>query len=107
MKVSAMKAGSPKPPNYYCAEIDFTEYVILDVSRTKITGKKRDFSCNVCSPIKTTIDHIERLALDTTNWKGEDIFRIYPFGSRCFASQKFYDFCMKHNFSNLSLVAVE
>ncbi len=63
----------------------------------EVIGEK----CPLCNPINRTIDFIQSLVLDLTNYKGLDIFKIYELGDAVFVSQQFVDFCDQYSLSNL------
>lgn len=104
-KVANIKNNSPKPPDYFCAEIDFTMNVWVDVDKSDVLGQEYDWSCALCNPWGTTIYRINKLVLDTSEWKGEDIFKVFLLGT--VVSQRFYDLVQKGGFTNFNLVPVE
>lgn len=105
VKVGRLKEKSPKPPRYFCAIIDYTTSVKIDLSKTVIGGQKCDWSCELCNPWGITVDHITQLALDTTNWNGDDIFRVYSLG--VVVSQRFYNLIKENGYTNFNLGSIE
>lgn len=103
-KVAHKKENSLLPPKYYCADINYTLNVRIDVEKSEIIGQKYDWSCELCNPWGTTIDRIIKISLDTSSWKGEDVFKVYSVG--VVVSQKFYNFVQKHGFTNFNLVPI-
>ena len=104
VKVSRMRKNSPKPPRYFIATIPFTKNVTIDVDKTIVVGKDRDWKCELCSPFGKVRDHFEKLTLNTTNWSGEDIFEVYNLG--IVASQRFKDFVEENNFTNFEFIKI-
>jgi len=104
-KVAHMKASSPKPPQYFATEINYTLNVRVDVENSIAIGQRDDRLCALCNPFGITRDQIVKISLNTTMWKGEDIFKVYSLG--VVVSQKFYDIVQKYNFSNFNLVSVD
>lgn len=104
-EVRAPRKNSPQPPNYYCAKIDYSTSIKVDFDKSQIYGRKYDWSCELCNPLGATTDRIDRLVLDTTQWCGEDILRVYGHG--LVFSQRFYDFVRQNNFTNFNLVPVD
>ena len=100
-----MRKSSPTPLKYFSAEVDYILNVRVDVKNTVVFGQKYDWSCELCNPWGTTRDKTVKLALDTSNWKGEDVFKVFSLG--VVVSQKFYNLAQKHNFTNFNLVSVD
>ena len=92
------------PPDYYVAMIDFTTNVSIDVQKSNIVGQKYGWSCPICNPLGTTVDSVNRLVLNTDEWNGTDVFRVYGIG--VVTSQKFADFIISNRLSNFNLVPV-
>jgi rubrerythrin len=105
VKVARMKVNSPNPPKYFCAEVDYTRNVRVDVKKSKIKGQKTDWKCPLCNPWGSTRDKILKLVLNTSDWQGEDIFKVYSF--RVVVSQRFYDVIQRYDFTNFNMVPVE
>ena len=106
VKISRITKNSPVAPKYFSAEIDYTTNIRLDVAKSVIIGQKGDWSCELCNPYGTTCDKIMKLSLNVSEWKGEDIFKVYSLPGRVFVSERFYDFVKKHNFTNFNLVPI-
>lgn len=104
VKVARMKENNPTPPKYYCAEIEFTQNVKVDIDNTVIIGQKCGWLCDVCNPTGKTNDKIAKLSLDTTKWNGEDVFKVYSLG--VVVSQRFFDFIHEHGFTNFNLTPI-
>ena len=94
-------------PQYYCAEVGWSTNVKVDLNRTLITGQRNEWACALCNPWGGTTDHIHRLVLDTSEWNGVDVFKIYPFSGKVFVSERFYEFVQMNGFTNFNLVDVE
>lgn len=92
------------PPDYYIATIDFTTNVSIDVQKSIIIGQKYGWSCQTCNPLGTTVDSVKRLVLNTDEWNGADVFRVYGIG--VVTSQNFADFIINNRLSNFNLVPV-
>ena len=107
VKVSRMTKRSTKPPKYFSAEIGFAANVRLDIAKSKIVGQKHDGSCELCDPWGKTRDKIVKLALNASEWKGEDVFKVFSLSARIIVSQRFHDFVERHCFTNFNLVPVE
>lgn len=105
VKVAHMTKNSSKPPSYFCAEIDYAMCVRVDPDKSTIIGQKTDWCCELCNPWGSTVDHIEKLVLDTVHWDGTDIFRVYSLG--VVVSQRFLDVVLKNNMTNFNLVSVD
>lgn len=106
VKVSPMGKKSPPPPNYYLADVGFSQTVTIDTKNTIIYGSERDWSCPFCNPLGRTCNVIEHLALNTDEWDGTDIFKLYH-PSNFVCSQRFCDFINNNGFTNFNLVPVE
>lgn len=106
VKVAHKTKNSADPPMYFRAQIDYTQSVRVDAGKTRIHGQESGWSCELCNPWGCTVDHIETLVLDTTNWDGIDIFRVYAIG-RVVVSQRFHDAIQKYGLTNFNLVTVE
>lgn len=104
-EVRAPRKTSPTPPDYYCAKVDFSNDVKVDYQKSLIHGRKYEWSCDLCNPLGSTADRIDRLVLDTTSWRGEDVLNIYGHG--LVFSQRFYEFVQQNGFTNFNLVPVE
>ena len=104
-EVRGPRKTSPLPPNYYCAKVDWTNTVKVDHQKSLIYGRKYEWSCELCNPMGSTVNRIERLVLDTTHWNGEDVLNIYGHG--LVFSQRFYDFVQQNGFTNFNLVPVD
>ena len=103
-KVRYARKHPAKPPQYYSLEVVYS-LAQLDRVKSKIeydvdlTASNK--ACSLCSPYGIAAKSvINGLHIDTTNWAGEDIFHIHEMGSSVYASQKFVDFCLEHNFTN-------
>lgn len=105
VKSQKSKESVKQPPKYYCAEIGFDKSVYIDIDQSIIIGQKYDWSCPLCNPFGTTIDKIVKVVLNTKNWSGKDVFKVYSLGT--IVSQKFYDFVSKYEFTNISLTPIE
>lgn len=90
---------------YFLADVSFTDHVTLDTKATVMHGQKRDWSCATCNPFGMTCDRIERIALNTTQWDGSDVFRLYTGGTIC--TSRFCDFVQKNKFTNFCFVPIE
>lgn len=109
VKYTKQKNGT-KPPNYYNAVIPFSESVFFDTQKTVIRGKphaqKMQPTCQHCEPFDMIVDHFDKLALNTTNWDGMDIFRVYGYG-KPFLSQRMKDKIVEYGLTNCELVNVD
>lgn len=106
VKVSHMTKKSPPPPNYYLADVEFSQTVTVDTKNTIIHGSENGNPCPLCDPFGLRcINSIEKFALNTDNWDGADIFRVYP--STIICSQRFYDLVTANGFTNFDFVPVE
>lgn len=105
VKVSHMSKKSLPPPNYYLADVGFSQTVTIDMKNTIIKGSKHGQPCPLCNPFGLSFDSIERLAYNTEQWDGTDIFRAYP--SKMICSQRFYDLVIDNGFTNFQLVPVD
>jgi len=106
VKVAYMKENSPKPPKYFYADIPYTTNIKVYPDETVIVGQKNGWTCTLCNPWGTTIDEVKYLSLNTTEWKGEDVFKIYSLGAT-FVSKNFFDLVNEYYFSNFNLVRAE
>ena len=104
VKVARMKEGMVVP-KYFCGELEYTDSVRIDQEKTIIIGQKHNRRCELCNPFDTTLDEKIKIVIDTDNWNGLDVFRIYaPF---TFFSQRFVDFVERQGFTNFYFEQVE
>ena len=105
VSVASRRTVKRPPPKYFCADV-IESKVRIDDDKSIIKGQKYDWSCEYCNPKGQTTDSIKLLVLDTANWGGEDIFRVFM-SSLFFATQKFVDFCTNNNFTNFVFTPVD
>ncbi|MCL2565438.1 MAG: hypothetical protein FWE24_06460 [Defluviitaleaceae bacterium] len=102
-KVRYMHKGSPKPPQYYALELEYS-YAGVDIEKSVVRGNPHEGWCTLCNPFRNTKNEIRGIYIDDTNWGGEDIFHLYEMGGSVYASQKFIDFCEEHKFTNFNYI---
>jgi len=105
VKVSRRSNSGSPTPQYFSAEVDYTLNVRVDELNTIIFGSKYDWSCELCNPWGTSCSQLLKLSLNTENWQGDDIFRVYAVG--VIMSQRFCDIVEEHGFTNFNLVPVD
>lgn len=92
-------------PNYYLGHVLFNQSVQIDLLHTIVEGQPKEWSCPICNPWGTSKDKILKLALSTTNWDGQDIMRLYAFGT--IVSERFYDCVRQYRLTNFVMSAVD
>ena len=102
-KVRHLRKNPPKPPRYFALELVYS-FARLNTKKSIIIGQYDDRYCPLCNPLSRTKDKIDGLYIDDSNWGGEDIFHLHEMGGQIFASQKFVDFCLEHQFTNFFYV---
>lgn len=100
-KVRYSKKNPSQPPQYYTIDLEYS-YAIVDLTKSVVKGQPDERYCSLCMPFGTTIDEINGIYIDDTNWGGEDIFHLHEMGSSIYGSQKFVDFCLKNEFTNFN-----
>lgn len=103
MKVNYLGKKPFPQTRYYSISLMYS-LAKVDLNKSKITGQVRERHCDLCMPKRTTIDEVDGLYIDDSNWKGEDIFHLYEMGSTIFVSQKFVDFCLENKFGNFKCI---
>lgn len=96
--------GKPLPDTQYYALELVRSYARLDLKLSKISGQKQEHRCDLCTPLPITMNEIDGLYLDDSEWKGESIFHLHEMGATIFISQEFVDFCLEHKFTNFKCI---
>ena len=102
-RVQHLRKNPPKPPKYYSLELVYS-FARVDLEKSIITGQRNDRYCSLCNPLSSTNDKIDGLYIDDSGWAGEDLFHLHELGSSVYASQRFVDFCLEHQFTNFNCI---
>lgn len=101
LKINRKKANSPEPPTYFNVVIAIGEGRIDEI-KSKMVKEYDQPKCNYC--MSGIIESFEGVYIDVKTWDGKDIF--YPRGlpGTIVITSHFYDFLVKNNFTNISVV---
>jgi len=102
-RVRHLRKNPPMPPKYFSLELVHS-YARVDLEKSIIIGQRDGRYCSLCNPLSRTNDKIDGLYIDDSGWAGEDLFHLHELGRDVFASQRFVDICLEHQFANFNYV---
>ena len=102
-KIRYKKNNLQIPPQYYIIELVYS-FAKINLKKSIIKGQYDDRYCNLCKPFSSTVDNINGIFIDDSNWAEEDIFHLHEMGDTVFASQRFVNFCLENKFTNFMYV---
>lgn len=89
-------------PTYYHIELARSKITINHEKSNIVYGQSSDRKrCDLCRQVPATYDFFRRLCLNMEDYEGYDIFHTYELGNAVLLSQRFVDFCIENDLTNL------